>query len=190
MVNLPVELHLLIFDLLPTYELIKCRQICNLWNIIIDNNLHIFNIDVSNTNITNNALKLFKNAKKINLTNCLKITNKGLDYLTNIENISLNGCFNISAKGLKKIKNVKILDVSWCNINSKDLLHLSNPDTVIVSLDIENKILKKYPNTHFIYDTHYLMQFDYSSQSEYSEYSDDTRSYSDNEPSFNIADEF
>lgn len=153
MSHVPIELYLIIFDILCTRDLIRCRQVCSLWDFIITNSMHIFDIDVSESHIKNKSLAIFHNASKINLTNCTSITNKGLRYLSNVPNINLNGCFNISNNGLKHIKNVKILDISWCNILDNDILLLNAPEKVSVSMEIGEDILSKFPSTVFDYDT-------------------------------------
>lgn len=142
-INLPVELHLLIFDGLPLKSIMALDTIKFFQRIIRNspwpnhqialtrkNNNHI----IQNYKFVNFRIKMIHNTIIQKLSVCHKIyitstniTDNTLVHLGKLKTayITLYKCHGFTCAGLEHIKNCHYLDLSLCQITDNDLVHFS-----------------------------------------------------------------
>src|ERR1700722_2207010 len=114
--ELPSEIVLIIFNFLSIQDLIKIELICHKFNKIVKNNnwenitikskdieniKHIItnynfvNYDFSESNITDENVKMLGNCHTLNLSGCKKITDESIKMLGNCHTLYLSYCDQI-----------------------------------------------------------------------------------------------
>lgn len=116
---LPTELHIEILAKLDIFTFIKCKQLDKFYSNLISSNIHLFDIDLTDTkikgNINDDVLKQFVNAKRINLNGCLNFSCRGIKHLKGVREIDLSNCTQVKDIFLPHLSGVTKINLHKCN---------------------------------------------------------------------------
>lgn len=69
----------------------------------------VSSLDLSNTNVTDEQLKLLSHLEHINLTNCKCVTNEGVQSLVNLKSLNISACDQLTDEAIKHLVGLKEL---------------------------------------------------------------------------------
>lgn len=151
---LPLELLVMIADYCPLIAKIRLSSTSKKLNNAVKLSLKNSEVDISYTRINDDQLKLFSEAKSINLEGCNNIGGEGFGHLSkvkkiiarynfedidlwyfrNAREICLGFCSFITDDGLEHLSNVEVIDLRFLRITDIGLSYLKNVRKIDLSV--------------------------------------------------------